>query len=701
MPLMTRRATRLFACAALLALTSPAALAEEPPSVGALPAAASSSDPASLEVNGASADTPEDVAPPSTPGLDLSALREAIDLYTKGDLAGGDRARAALDDPPSRALTEWLAIRYGGAAVGFNRLMDFIRSNPTWPVTATLRRRAEEFLFTEKKPPAVVRAYFATQRPLTATGKLALALAFKADGLERDAAALVRETWRRDVFGRDFEKRILESFPGVLTLADHRFRMERFLFKENWEAALRAAERAGKDYVTLAKARQAVVRKAGNAAKALDAVPPSLREDTSYIFSRAQQLRRNDKAVEAAALVANVTRDPEVLADGDEWWTERRLIARKLLDQGDAKAAYLVVFNHAAETPADRIEAKFHAGWIALRFLGQPDVAGVHFSEAAKSAATPISLARVAYWQGRAAEAGGQPDEARRHYENATRQPITYYGQLASAKLGLQSLPLRVVNVDSAARADFDNHTAAQAIKRLHDVGARDLALPLYIDLAKGFTDPTQLNALGDLAVEYRDSRALLAVGKTAVQRGFPLDLHAFPTIGIPAFDPVGDQVEKAMVFAIARQESAFDPRAQSQAGARGLMQLMPATAKRTAQRFGVDFNLDRLLSDAAYNAKIGAAHLGELMEDWKGSLILTFASYNAGGGNVKKWIDAYGDPRSAQVDPIDWVERIPFSETRNYVQRVMENLQVYRSRLGERSAGLIENDLRGQRAIP
>jgi soluble lytic murein transglycosylase len=723
MPLRMRRARRLLTCAALIGLASGAAPAQDASDAGSTPSPAGvtsssatpSASPEAASVASPSAallaaspdlssDGPADDAVAATdgrPGLDLKVLREAIDLYRKGDLAGGDRVRAGLSDPASVALTEWLAIRHGGAAVGFNRLMEFVRSHPTWPVTATLRRRAEELLLVERKPAAVVRAYFATQRPITATGKLALALAFKADGLDRDAAALVRETWRRDVLGRDLEKRLLEAFPGVLTQADHRFRMERFLFKENWETALRAAAHAGKDYASLVKARQAVVRKAGDAAKMLDAVPASLREDTSYLFSRAQHLRRNEKAEDAARLIANVTRDGSVLADGDEWWTERRLIARKLLDQGDAKAAYLVVFDHAAETAADRIEAEFHAGWIALRFLKQPDVAAVHFAEAAKSAATPISLARVAYWQGRAAEAAGQPDEARRHYETATRQPITYYGQLASAKLGVQSLPLRVVNVDTAVRAEFDSHMGAQALKRLYAVDARDLALPLYIDLAQRLTDPTQLNALGDLAVENRDSRGLLAVGKTAVQRGFPLDLHAFPTIGIPAFEPVGDQVETAMVFAIARQESAFDPRAQSHAGARGLMQLMPATAKRTAQRFGVDFNLDRLLSDASYNAKIGAAHLGELMEDWKGSLILTFASYNAGGGNVKKWIDAYGDPRSPHVDPIDWVERIPFSETRNYVQRVMENLQVYRSRLGERRALLTEGDWRGKRAIP
>jgi soluble lytic murein transglycosylase len=688
----TRGSTRLIACAALVLTAVAPAYSES--AVGLRLATLEDVTPGSPSAQAAQADAaaPKDVS--------LETLRQAIELYRKGDVAGGDRARAGLGESAPRALTDWLAIRFGGAAVGFNRIADFVRDNPSWPVTAWLRRRAEEALLSERKSAALVRAYFATQRPLTASGKLALALAFKAEGLDRDAAALVREAWRDDTFGRDLETRILETFPGALTQADHRFRMERFLFKENWEAAQRAAAHAGKDYVLLAKARMAVVRKAGNAAKALDAVPLSLRGDTSFVFSRAQHLRRKDKPLEAAQAMAGVTRDADVLVDGDEWWTERRIIARKLLDEGDAKTAYLVALDHGAESSANRIEAEFHAGWVALRFLKQPDVAAVHFAEAAKFAATPISISRAAYWQGRATEASGQDEEARRHYERAAGQPITYYGQLASAKLGIQSLPLRIADGNPAGREAFDGLAAARSIKLLHEAGLRDLAMPLYIDLAQRLTDPVQLNALGDLAVEQRDSRALLTVGKTAVQRGFPLDLHAFPTIGIPAFEPVGDRVEKAMVYAIARQESAFDPRAQSHAGARGLMQLMPATAKRTAKRFGVDFDLGRLLSDASYNAKIGAAHLGELMGDWKGSYILAFASYNAGGGNVKKWVDAYGDPRSPQVDPVDWVERIPFSETRNYVQRVMENLQVYRNRLGERSVLLIENDLRGKRAV-
>jgi len=530
----------------------------------------------------------------------------------------------------------------------------------------------------------VVGAFFAGQKPASAAGKVALALALRADGAEREAAALVRDAWRNDTFGREFESKILDLFPGVLAQVDHRDRMERFLFKESWSSALRAAAYASKDYVLLAKARVAVGEEAGNAQKALDAVPPSLRYETSYLFAKAQFLRRKEKLDEAAKVLADVSRDPDILVDGDEWWVERRLLARKLLDKGDAKTAYAVARDHAGETTEKRIEAEFHAGWIALRFLNDPATAARHFADAAKIAERPISVARTAYWQGRAAEAAGAHDEARGFYEKAAGYSITYYGQLARAKLGQAEVALRALG--SGGRAAFEITSAAQGLKKLYEAGVRDLAITLSSDLASRLTDASHLDALGQLVTDARDPRALLAVGKTAVQRGFPLDLHAFPTLGVPAFEPVGDRIEKAMVYAITRQESAFDPAAQSSAGARGLMQLMPDTARRTAKRFGFEFALDRLL-DPAYNAKLGAAHLGELMSDWKGSHILMFASYNAGGGNVSKWIKAYGDPRSPNVDPIDWVERIPFSETRNYVQRVMENLLVYRSRLNERSA--------------
>lgn len=646
-------------------------------------------------------EVPDPARPKISGDTDPTLLRGAIDLYRKGRVADGDRMRDGFTDPAARALLEWVAIR-AGAGIGFNRTVAFVRANPDWPAGPLLRRRAEEALLSERKSPAVVRAYFATAKPSSAPGKFALALALRADGCEADAAEMVRDLWRTESFGRSLEAKVLDAFPDALTRVDHRYRMERALLKDDWESAGRAAGYAGGGYTSLVRARRAVEDKSSGAAAALAAVPPSLRGDASYIFSRAQYLRRADKPEAAAAVLATAPSNPDVLVDGDEWWIERRIVARKLLDLGDAKTAYAVASQPAARSPEKRIEAEFHAGWIALRFAGDPAAAAQHFARVAAIAESPISVARAAYWQGRAAEALGQSEEAKRFYERAALQPIAYYGQVARARLGQTSLPLRApADLEGAERQAFDGRLSIRALRLLGEAGIKELALPLYIDAARDLSDPRELQALGDLATDMKDARALVAIGKLAVQRGLPLDAHAYPTIGIPTYETFTavPQVERAMVYAIARQESQFDPRAQSGVGARGLMQMMPATAQRTARRVSTAFDVDRLTSDPAYCAKLGQAHLGELMEDWRGSYVLAFASYNAGGGNVKKWIDAYGDPRKGDVDVIDWVERIPFTETRNYVQRVMENLQVYRSRLDSRSALLIEGDLhRGAR---
>lgn len=623
--------------------------------------------------------------------VDVSRFRHAIASYQKGDKAAGDIAISSTSDPVARGVAEWVALRSNDAS--FSRIASFLNDYGDWPAISLIRRKAEEALINERASTAQISSFFAGKRPVSAFGKYALATVLKAQGHDADAASLIRDAWRNDSFGADLENKILDSFS--LGRADHRARMERLLFKESYEGALRSAKRAGADYVALAKARMAIGRKASNAAALIRAIPASLHADSSYIFARAQNLRRSDQATAAAESLQGMTKDPSILVDGDEWWNERRLIARKLLDDGHAKLAYQVVKDHAAQSNPQRIEAEFHAGWIALRFLNDPQTASRHFAQSTRLAETPISVARTAYWQGRANEAMGSGD-AHTHYQKAASQTIAYYGQLARAKLGLTDLPLRAGQESGAGgRSSLDRVEGVQAIRLLSESGNKDLAIPLYNDLAQKMNDGAQLDALGDLAQHYKDARALVTIGKAAVQRGYALDLHAYPTIGIPAFDPLADNVEKAMVYAITRQESVFDPKATSSAGAKGLMQLMPATARMTAQKNGLGFDASRLTSDPAYNARLGSAHLGELIDRWNGSYILTIAAYNAGSGNVKKWVEAYGDPRSSSVDPIDWVERIPFSETRNYVQRVMENLQIYRARLGQRSALLIENDLR------
>jgi soluble lytic murein transglycosylase len=623
--------------------------------------------------------------------VNLDSFKSAVSAYRRGALGEGDAIASAIDDRTARALLEWVAIRSGATLIPFSRIEGFLKAYPNYPATTLFRRRAEEMLIAEKKGPAAIRAFFHGQSPVSPAGRIALALVLKAEGKSEEAAALIRRSWLQDHLGVPLEKIALDAFRDVLTAADHRLRAERYIFRENATAALRNAARVSADYVVLARARLASASARRPIAPSLiAAVPASLKGDISFSFLLAQQARRSDKPADAARAMASIPRDPALLGDGDGWWVERRLIARKLLDDGDAARAYEVAAGHGAEDAAERIDAEWHAGFIALRFRDQPGIALEHFSEAAQHAETPISVARAAYWQGRASEAIGKAEDARAAYGRAAEHPVAYYGQLARARLGLPDLPLR-----RSASASLMHLPGHQGVRLLYRIGERDLAVQMMSDLAQRLHTTPALEALAAIAQREGDTRALLALGKSALQRGFPLDTAAFPISGVPEFPVLGDPMERAIVHAIARQESAFDPTAISHAGARGLMQMMPATARETARRANLPFDWPRLGRDALYSAQMGAAHLNDLLKEWRGSYILTFAAYNAGSGNVRKWIAAYGDPRKPEVDAIDWVERIPFYETRNYVQRVMENLQVYRQRLNQRTAYLIDHDLK------
>lgn len=626
-----------------------------------------------------------------TAKADPERVKAAVAAYRRGAGSEGDAIANALDDRAARALLEWVALRTGANRMPFARLDAFLKAHPDYPATPLFRRRAEEALVSERKSPAVVRAFFQGQRPVSPAGRVALALALKADGAQDDAKALLRQLWRQDHLGAPLEKIVLASFGEMLDRGDHRLRTERYLFRENAPAALRNAARVSADYVALAKVRLASAKaRRPLAPSVLASVPTALKSDISYAFLLAQQARRADKPADAAKALVPVPRDPALLGDGDGWWVERRLIARKLLDLGESAQAYEVVSGHGAEDAAERIDAEWHAGFIALRFRNDAEAALKHFSAAGEQAQTPISVARTAYWQGRAAEALGRTEDAHTAYERAAEHPIAYYGQLARVRLGLSDLPLR-----HSAAAVLTHLPGHQGVRLLYEIGARDLAALMLRDLAQRLDTTPALEAIAAIARSEGDIQALLAIGKLALQRGFPLDAAAFPTSGVPDFDVLGDPMERAIVHAIARQESAFDPAAVSHAGARGLMQMMPATARETARRANLPFDWPRLGHDALYSARMGAAHLNDLLKAWRGSYILTFAAYNAGSGNVRKWIEAYGDPRQPEVDAVDWVERIPFYETRNYVQRVMENLQVYRQRLDQRIAYQIDYDLK------
>ena len=596
---------------------------------------------------------------------DEPLVRQALDAYRRDDLASGDRATASIKGSLARLTAEWSAIRLDSHLVGLARLDAFATAHPDWPALSWLNRRIEEAVAADRSNPAQIEARLGKTTLKTVAGKIALAEAERGLGAADAASAIIHEVWREEDLTPWQETYLAQTFADVIGRDDHRIRAAHFLYKEKVQAGLKEAALAGSDVLALAKARAAVIGNASLADITIAAVPKTLQADPLLLFSRIQRLRRANRAV-----------------DGDEWWTERRIVARKLLDLGDVKKAYAICAGHGAVGPTSTIEAEFHAGWIALRFLNDPKTAAIHFGAIASLAETPISKARAAYWLGRAAEALGATDDAMGHYAEAARYDITFYGQLAAARLGQTSLSLRT----TAPATGEARNEAVRVTEYLYGIGARDIALPLAIDIGRSEPAEAQVGALGDVLERNRDAWATLTVGKAATQRGMALDDTAFPTFGIPNFRPLPNSADLSVVYAIARQESEFEQHSLSTAGAKGLMQMISSTARSTAVRAGVSYDDGRLANDPAFNAQLGAAHLGTLLDEQGGSYILTFAAYNAGGKAVKDWIAAYGDPRKPGIDVVDWIERIPYSETRNYVQRVMENLQIYRAKLGRPS---------------
>ena len=630
-----------------------------------------------------------------TSEADVALVKNTIETLRKGGASKATAVAAAISDPVARKLVEWIILRSDHNGADSARYTAFMTANPSWPSLGAFRRRAEAMLWVENAKPARVMSFFDGSPPQSAMGRLVLARALTAQGDTDSAKALVRDTWRNDPIPAEVEKQVLESYPDLLSRADHKARMEKRLVAGDKDSAMRAAKRLGGADLAIAQLRLAITSKGGNAKKLLDSVPEEARRDPGYLLARTHLLRHDEKIAEAAQVMLSAPNDLAQIHDGEDWWVERRIMARKLLDIGDARSAYRAVAEAPEPTKENsRVERLFMAGWIALRFLDDPAAATTHFTRIREVSAHPTSRARSHYWLGRTAEALNRRDQARAEYQAAASSSAAYYGQLARARIGLAALALAPPPTRPDKLAEIERLELVRAVEILYALKETALVIPLMADLGGKLDDVGALSALGELAEQQQDARGMLHLGKAALARGLPLDYYAFPAVGVPRYAPIGPGIDNAMLFAIIRQESAFDPADWSHAQAMGLMQVTPIAAKDTCKRFSCSYDVKRLKNDMPYNLQVGAAELGGLMQEYRGNYILSYAAYNAGRGRVQEWIAKFGDPRDPKVDPVDWVERIPFMETRNYVQRVMENTQVYRTRFG--AAPLtIETDLR------
>ncbi|CDX55849.1 putative soluble lytic murein transglycosylase [Mesorhizobium plurifarium] len=621
---------------------------------------------------------------PQAPGQastapDIAQLKSGLDALAANNIAG---ARNARDTLPAisldRHILAWAIALYGGDKVPSGEIADAAKMLPGWPGTIALRKNSERALYRENPPPQVVVQAFGRSQPLTPEGIIILARSQVALGTQAAARAVLVPFWRSEKLEAKDESAIIKEFGTLIPAADHRYRMERMFYADRPSSALRVAGLAGAQ--PLADAWAAADKGDKNAAKLLKAVPAAQRS-AGYFFAEAEYLRKQQKFADAATVVMKAPTDRDSLVDPDAWWVERRVLSRELVDQGDMKTAYKIVSMHAAESPANAAEAEFHAGWYALRGLNDPAAAAKHFSRIAELAQGPVSLSRAYYWLGRAAEVGG-PGSAKDYFTRAASYGTTFYGQLAGERVGLRTLNIVYPKPSAADRQSFDGREAVSAIKRLQEAGYDRYAETLYRDLAGQLTSPGELALLAVLAEKQGNHFMALKVGKIAAQRGIDVGALSHPLGVIPDSANISGS-GKALAYAIARQESEFNVGAVSSAGARGLLQLMPGTAKQLAKKAGMSFSQARLTSDAGYNATLGSAFLGEQLDRFGGSYVLTFAGYNAGPNRAAQWVAKYGDPRGKDVDAVvDWIERIPYTETRSYVQRVMENYEVYKMRI-------------------
>jgi soluble lytic murein transglycosylase len=623
-------------------------------------------------------------------------LRAALDEFQSGRYGEARFIVSKHPDPLAPALVEWLIARQADSGLSASKIIAVLESHRGWPEPDQLQLRAEQAFHALGPDNEAVLTFYDQVEPMTFGGRMAFAAALRDASRPEEATAIVRAVWRDWSLVPNQAASVLTRFGALLTEEDHLYRFRRLVLRRRGDDASAQAKLLGDGYESLAKAVIAVLERKKDASRLLSGVAPKFLGDPLYVFARAHLLLRTEQPIEAARFLLGSEPDMDLSGDGDIWWEERQDLSRVLLDRGAADLAYRIVAGARPEGEGDRVSAAFHAGWYALRFLNDPILAEPHFRELHSLATLPRTQARASYWLGRTHEAAGQATAARLDYTESARFGGTFYGQLAREKLGVKTTGLeRMPRPSALDRNRFAQRDLVRAVRMLAAAGHTDLAMPFLEDLGKTVDTPGEVTLLSTLARRIGRPQAAVIAAAAAEERGLRVACLPALFFGVPAELRTPDAVDRALVYAVVRQESAFNHGAVSHAGARGLMQLMPATARATARNVQIPYSEQRLVTDPLYNATLGAHHLGELLGGLRSSYLLTFAGYNAGPGRALEWVRAYGDPRGGAADPVDWIERIPFDETRDYVQKVMENLQLYRSRIGH-PLSLSEDLLRG-----
>lgn len=611
-----------------------------------------------------------------------SAQNESVP-YPAPQLSG-----PALSSGIAADIDRWNVLRQSDS-LPFSSYASFLLSHRDWPGEAGMRRAAEQRLSQEAAYPADVQRFFAAFPPQTPAGQAALAFALQASGRSEEARGEARLAWTGGVLPLDVEQRLLATFGSVFTPADHELRMEVLLGNRDNQSAARTLMWAPMAKRALYEARLALQARAPDANERVNALDAASRRDGGLILDRAIWLNATTQPAAARQLLASRAPFDRPPANPARWLDTALSLARGAANDRNWSVAYGIASRlddlyapgtDVSARPYDERDDYTSLAWLggstALFRLNRPADAARLFELYGRAARSPQTRAKGFYWAARAATASGNAAQASAWLEQAAASPDQFYGQLALERLGrTPPAPPNLPSADAAERAAFNARPLVAAVRYLGAVGRRG-DQTIFVRALAASLDNDRDRAM---AGEFGHSIGRLDLGVWAAREARAdgdnfYDRAAFPQVAIP---PAYAR-NWAFAHGIIRQESSFERTAVSNAGARGLMQLMPGTARQSAGRVGVSYALGRLTDDPQYNVLLGSYYLSELLDEWGGSAVLAAAAYNAGSGNVRRWIAANGDPRMPGVDVVRWIEDIPFSETRNYVQRVLENSVVY-----------------------
>ncbi len=630
-------------------------------------------------------------APPESPPQ--SAV-DAMILMSGDEWLEARSKIAALRNPALSKVYEWMLYRGDYDQLPFDRVAAFIEHNAPWPNQIALKKTAERVMPVDL-PPSQVLAWFSKYPPVSGQGMIKLLYAVRLAGQGGQVSAnvnkLIIDQWPvADIAGDDLGT-LWNEVGRVIPLSVHVKRLDKLLFAEKYTPARALAQLMGGGYPELVEARITLAEDKGEASALINRVPSNLRNDAGLMYERLSWRRRNDQDSGAIVILQSAPNMAQVTNPG-EWWKERHIMIRRMIEAHNYKLAYQLAAAHGTGDKVDTAEAEWLAGWLALRFLNQPQSALKHFETMYGLVATSISKSRGAYWAGRATERLGQSDQARTWFQTAAEYPTSYYGQLSLQHLHAPVPRLAVAAVSAGDIQKMSSNDLIQAAQLAHAAGLDKIHALLIGALIDTLSTPSEFMAAAQLLDRGGDRVASFRVAKAASWKNIYLGSYTYPDMNGQMSQIVGDH---ALYHAIIRQESQFDAQALSSAGALGLMQLMPATAKETAEKLGVAHQTSWLTDRPAHNILLGSNYIDRLLERFDNAYPMAVAGYNAGPGRVRQWIDTFGDPRlsnyrggstsnSQSPDWVDWIELIPVSETRNYVQRVLENYYVYSKLLGK-----------------